>query len=392
MAVSGGPDVVTDGLVLAVDATNTKSFRGEPTTNLVTNPEFATTSNWSLATNGGGTFSVSNNVGKITMGTAGSYNYLYQTISIAIPQNTTSTWSVTFVNNRVGNFAIRLVLFDGAAVPAQPMQTVVLDGTGGTRRISVSATYTTGTTTSVRLDILSGAYYSGLSNGDVEFRQAQFETKPYATPFVSGSRGTTVATGGGLVDLSGNNDHFELVNGVSYDGSNNGVLLFDGIDDKVYSNAVATYGNNTTWEIWANRNSSVNNFNMIMGRYLPYFAMRSTNSLFFSNNISGTQRNLTSTTAFIQNNTWYHFVFTTQYDGTNTTMSMYINGVFDTSRTDLGSQGNYANYKLTLGDWRNDIIDAPFSGKIYGLKVYSRTLSPQEILQNFNSTRSRFGV
>jgi len=35
MSAKGGPDIVTDGLVLALDAANIKSFRGEPTTNLL---------------------------------------------------------------------------------------------------------------------------------------------------------------------------------------------------------------------------------------------------------------------------------------------------------------------------------------------------------------------
>ena len=41
MAVSGGPDIATDGLVLALDTAGVKSFRGVPTTNLARNPDYA---------------------------------------------------------------------------------------------------------------------------------------------------------------------------------------------------------------------------------------------------------------------------------------------------------------------------------------------------------------
>jgi len=44
MATEGGPAIVEDGLVLALDAANTKSFRGEPTTNYAT----VDLGNWSV--------------------------------------------------------------------------------------------------------------------------------------------------------------------------------------------------------------------------------------------------------------------------------------------------------------------------------------------------------
>ena len=34
----------------------------------------------------------------------------------------------------------------------------------------------------------------------------------------------------------------------------------------------------------------------------------------------------------------------------------------------------------------------PFKGRVSNVKVYNRTLSADEILQNFNATRSRYGV
>jgi hypothetical protein len=390
MATFYSPKVVTDGLVLALDAANTKSFRGEPTTNLAINPQFTSTSNWSVATNGGGTFSVNGGFGKITMGTAGSFNYLNQTQALAIPPNTTATWSAFFKNDKVATFGIRLVFFDGASVPAQPTQLVVLDGAGGLKRVSVSATYT-GTTTSVRLDILSGGFYSGLSNADVEFTNVQFELKPYATSFVNGTRGTTVTTGGGWADLTENSNHMEIVNGTAAVTLNGGSLLFDGIDDRTYVVNNTTYGNNTTWEAWVNRTASVNAYNMFMGRFLPYFGLVNDNRIIFSNTIGGGQRTIYSTDFASVNNTWYHLIFTTEYDNVNTIAKIYINGIFNNSGSFAGAQGNVA-YKFTVGDGGNSSAWYPFNGRVSNVKVYNKTLTPQEILQNFNATRSRFGV
>ena len=40
MGANAGPDIVSDGLVLALDAADNNSFRGEPTENLFPNPQF----------------------------------------------------------------------------------------------------------------------------------------------------------------------------------------------------------------------------------------------------------------------------------------------------------------------------------------------------------------
>jgi hypothetical protein len=163
------------------------------------------------------------------------------------------------------------------------------------------------------------------------------------------------------------------------------------VDDRVITSTVAVYENNMTWEGWANRESSVNLYNMFMGQFLPYFAFRSNNEFHFSNRISGTQRNLYSTGITVQNNTWYHLTFTTEYDGTNTLMKIYINGVFNNSASFLGSQSN-EGANLTIGDGRNTSTWYPFDGKVSNVKVYNRTLTAAEVLQNYNATKGRFGL
>jgi hypothetical protein len=48
----------------------------------------------------------------------------------------------------------------------------------------------------------------------------------------------------------------------------------------------------------------------------------------------------------------------------------------------------------TIGAQRqnNNAIISPISGNISQIKIYNRALSAQEVLQNFNSTRSRFNL
>jgi len=55
---------------------------------------------------------------------------------------------------------------------------------------------------------------------------------------VAGTRGATVATDGGCIDLSGNNSNGELVNDVLYNSNNLGSLTYDGTSSYLKS----TYG------------------------------------------------------------------------------------------------------------------------------------------------------
>jgi hypothetical protein len=206
------------------------------------------------------------------------------------------------------------------------------------------------------------------------------------------NRGTTVATGGGWADLTGAGNNGELVNGVRESSDNLGALVFDGSNDFVLLSSNTTFGNNTTWEAWIYSTGNVSTYNMFMGRYLPYFGFFGGNSLYFSNNIGGFQRTIQTATN-LSYNTWYYATFTTSYDGANTTMKIYTNGVETATGTWSGTQGNY-DLPFMIGDGNNYYNSTwyPFVGRISNVKIYNRTLSTSEIQQNFNANRSRFGI
>ncbi len=136
-----------------------------------------------------------------------------------------------------------------------------------------------------------------------------------AQPLSYGGTGTT------WNDLSGNGNNGTLTNGPTYDSSNGGSIVFDGVDDKSTTN-ITSFGNNTTWEAWVNRTTNANAYNMFMGRTLPYFGLR-TSEIIFSNTIGGSQQTLNSTGFTPSNNTWYYLAFTTEYDGANTIPKIY---------------------------------------------------------------------
>lgn len=190
-------------------------------------------------------------------------------------------------------------------------------------------------------------------------------------------------------DLSGNGNDGTLVNGPIFDSNDGGALNFDGVDAKATTN-ISSFGNNTTWEAWVNRTTNANSYNMFMGRTLPYFGLR-TGNIIFSNSIGGSQRTLNSTGFTPANNTWYYLTFTTEYDGESTVPKIYINGIFNNSTTFTGSQSSATGF-FAIGEGRSTNPWYPFNGKISAVKIYNRTLTPQEIQQNFQATRGRYGI
>lgn len=154
--------------------------------------------------------------------------------------------------------------------------------------------------------------------------------------------------------------------------------------------ALNTFGNNATWEAWINGTGNVSTYNMFMGRYLPYFGFYAANSLYFSNSVGGSQRTIQSPTNLTAN-TWYHAVFTTSYDGANTTMKIYTNGIETATGTFAGAQTGEGSNSFSIGDGYNASWYR-FDGQVPIVRIYNKTLSPSEIKQNFNATRGRYGV
>lgn len=173
-------------------------------------------------------------------------------------------------------------------------------------------------------------------------------------------------------------------------GNSGNYLTFDGVNDYVTTN-ISTINTSATYNVWLNRTASANSYNMFMGQYLPYFAFNSSNQIHFSMNIGG-QQSLFSTIS-LSNNTWYNLTFVHNYDGTNTTASIYINGSLNTSASYAGSQSTSSGRNFMIGGWRTDApTEYPFYGKISQVSIYNRALTASEIKQNFEANRKIYGI
>jgi hypothetical protein len=113
-----------------------------------------------------------------------------------------------------------------------------------------------------------------------------------------------------------------------------------------------------------------------------WFYINEINRIHFSIHLSnGTNTSVNPGGFFL--NEWHYFTATVDYNGTNTVMRGYRDGVQVDSLTlsnvapILGTGGTYIGRSLL------DI------GK---LQIYNRALTAQEVLQNFNATKSRYGL
>ena len=90
---------------------------------------------------------------------------------------------------------------------------------------------------------------------------------------------------------------------------------------------------------------------------------------------------LSSISSAMTINTWYNITVTSGAG----TISIYLNGVL---KNTISSSTNHAG-ELNIGRTRFD--SNYWSGYIGNTMVYDRALSGTEVLQNFNTIKSRFG-
>jgi hypothetical protein len=208
-----------------------------------------------------------------------------------------------------------------------------------------------------------------------------------------------------IQDLSYNKGFtFSMDNGATFSLVNNKVFQLDGITSTTASSftsdKVFTMTSQMSWDVWFKRTNDGNLFNMVYSNGLPYLSFRGTglNHFYFSwlTSLTGitTQQSLVTIGTY-SNNVWYNVTCTLNQDvsSTTSTANIYVNGLFArTTTTAVGTvdavyQPTNSN-RLRIGNFSSPKY--PFTGNIGPLRVYNRILSADEILNSYNSTKSRF--
>jgi hypothetical protein len=203
-------------------------------------------------------------------------------------------------------------------------------------------------------------------------------------------------------DLSGNGNNGTLTNGPTYSSSNSGSIVFDGVDDYVNLGTNASQYNSTTgtFAVWVKVtgitadssgifSNGTNDYGLI-GLYAGTYSSPSS-TIGIQYGVTARSPNVDSgcsATVSIPASGWLYLVATRYYNGSTTSFKLYANGALQSS----GSM-NYPISTVYSTWWLGRNTTRPsMAGNIAIAQMYSKELTAAEITQNYNATKSRFGL
>jgi|688.fasta_scaffold672814_2 hypothetical protein len=195
-------------------------------------------------------------------------------------------------------------------------------------------------------------------------------------------------------DISRNSNNGTLVNGPTYSSANGGSIVFDGSNDYVNcgNNSSINIVDNISFGVWFNTSITSTGSNGLIAKRdsTTNYGINFTPSIFqvYYNTGSGFQVASVSTSNFPYG-VWHSVVGVFRKNGSNTDILVYKNGslLFSISKT-----GNVITSASNLHIGSTDAGSERFNGSIGSVQIYNRVLSQAEVLQNYNATKSRFGL
>jgi hypothetical protein len=204
-------------------------------------------------------------------------------------------------------------------------------------------------------------------------------------------------------DLSGSGNNGTLVGGVGYNSDNLGSLVFDYIDDHVTTTGMAnfSYTNGITVSVWHYNGGGTAAYRGVVTNGTTVdrqggFDLRYGRENYFGGTSNGTRLGWaiinsggtqTSRDIYANVNEWHQYVGT--YD--NSTVRVYKDGqLFDSISHSGGGQLKTMSASTTIG--RSPGTPEFLDGRLSQVLIYNRALSTQEIQQNFNVVRGRYGI
>ena len=202
-------------------------------------------------------------------------------------------------------------------------------------------------------------------------------------------------------DLSRSRNNGTLVNGPTFSSTNNGSIVFDGTNDNVVLGNVLNIGlNSWTLSCWVKLNTGSGTMGIAgktsqrsyVGRYAIFVETSNINALFQP---VGNYTVSTSVTPYVDGK-FHYMVLTINRTGF---MTLYIDstsvGTPVSVSSDSGVNLNASTDYFYVGAYGNSTGQVPalfLNGNVAQVQVYSRALSAAEVLQNYNATKSRYGL
>jgi hypothetical protein len=204
--------------------------------------------------------------------------------------------------------------------------------------------------------------------------------------------------GTAVTDLKGNATGV-LGGSTAYNTTAQGVFYFDGNAD--YIDFGKTPTNFPTGDIsvfvWVKATTLRSNWNIFMTKWFSDVLGNSGGSDFhydLFNNGSNVYQHLFTTNKSdmfgvtpLNSNIWYYVGFTIS----NGNLQMYLNGTNDGNVITGAARSTAANSNLWLGDARTNGL-VTFNGYIGSAQIYNRAITTDEVFQNYNATKTKYGL
>jgi len=399
--IYGTPTIVTNGLVLNLDALNSKSIPVDPTVNLALWSQNFSQSIWNKSTYDTITTGSTAPDGTPTATLIDETNAYLNPSTISQPNIIATSPTITYsIYTKKGTATFRSFLlrnnttstnFTGLSF----QYSISSSATGWTVQdvgndwFRLSYTQTTEITPGDIIQIYAGRTGAATSGSTATWYVwgAQVEATSYATPYIiststNGRRNT-------WSDLSGNNNTATLASSSisgsipTFPSANNRVLQFNGTSSyaRVDSNILQDSGgtiNMWVYPIGTSAGYILAAFGTNSDRFYIY---RFDGAFSFTRGNPGVSHGKGSSPSGV----WYNVALT--WDSSS--FSSYVNGTYNTSSI-YAASGSTSLF--TIGAYTSPLGSQGFNGNIGFTQIYNRALSQQEITQNYNALKSRFGL
>jgi len=399
MAVNYNPKVSTDGLVLCLDAANKKSYDNKQ--NLLPYSENATIDIYGLwakinVTVPGTTTTAPDgtNTAYLIVPSVVNTNHYIAHINNSVVASTTYTHSVyakaggysflllNFATDFTANPNATFNLATGVITSSAACIASISSVGNGWYRCSITATAATtgdGYIYNFPMPSTSGSY-AGNGTSGVYLWGVQLEANSSPGEYIKTTGARFLPTT--WTDLSGNSNNVTLYNSPTYSTLNGGKLTFNGSYGVTSSTSVLsnTAYTKTAWFRFAGLGSANN---IISGNGGDHAFWGGTRSALCAGH-NGSYYTVQSTTV-LKENTWYFGAVTFN---TSTGWRLYLNGKLEAISFDLTTFNGNGNIEIGGFGGAANLMN----GDMAIANVYNRVLTPDEIIQNYNAMRGRFGV
>lgn len=187
-------------------------------------------------------------------------------------------------------------------------------------------------------------------------------------------------TGTIWTDIS-KSEYNSTLNNITYNSADSGSMVFNGSTSNVTCGNIPI-GSSGTVNVWFKQDSAVANKGLV--------GIGANTHLYIGGSGANTTLSIWNTTTYaseisLGSSTSWNFA---SFVWNGSTATIYLNG-----KSPLTSNITFTNSgSVVVGVYPTLTSPSYFNGRISNVQIYNRNLSAAEILQNYNATKSRYGL